>query len=83
MQASGETRREIAKSYSVVIVREGGRSSIPETAVIEPTSDGVLDCMMGSPSCWMGRRRTLEYWIGPARPWVSWDRRRYGLTRAR
>jgi hypothetical protein len=27
----------------VVIVREGGRSSIPETAVIESTSRGVLD----------------------------------------
>ena len=43
MQASGETRREIAKSYSVVIVREGGRSSIPETAVFESISRGVLD----------------------------------------
>ena len=43
MQSSGSKCREIAKSYSVVIVREGGRSSIPETAVIEPTSDGLLD----------------------------------------
>ena len=36
-------RCEKAKSYSVVIVREGGRSSIPEAAVIESTSRGVLD----------------------------------------
>jgi len=36
-------RREIAKSYSGVIAREGGRSSIPETAVIESMSRGVLD----------------------------------------
>jgi hypothetical protein len=36
-------RREKAKSYSVVIVREGGRSSIPEAAVIESISRGVLD----------------------------------------
>jgi hypothetical protein len=34
MQTSGGMRREIAKSYSIVIVREGGRSSIPETAVM-------------------------------------------------
>ena len=43
MQTSGETCREIANAYSVVIVREGGRSSIPEAAVIEPISRGVLD----------------------------------------
>jgi hypothetical protein len=34
---------EIAKPFWIVIVREGGRSSIPETAVIESTSRGVLD----------------------------------------
>ena len=34
MQTSGTSYREIANSHSVVIVREGGRSSIPETAVI-------------------------------------------------
>src|SRR4051812_7560913 len=43
IQSSGAARREIAKAYSVVIVREGGRSSIPEAAVIEPISRGVLD----------------------------------------
>ena len=42
-QASGATRREIVVSHSVVIVREGGRSSIPETPMIEPISRGVLD----------------------------------------
>jgi hypothetical protein len=42
-QSSDAMRREIAASYSVVIVREGGRSSIPETAVIESISRGVLD----------------------------------------
>ena len=30
-------------ALSVVIAREGGRSSIPETAVIEPKGRGVLD----------------------------------------
>ena len=43
MQTSGAMRREIANSYSVVIARGGGRSSIPETAVIESISRGVLD----------------------------------------
>ncbi len=43
MQTSGAMRRENAVSYSVVIVREGGRSSIPETYTIEPISRGVLD----------------------------------------
>ena len=43
LQTSGAMRREIAKSYSVVIVREGGRSSIPETSMIELKSRGVLD----------------------------------------
>ena len=43
MQTSGDQRREIAASHSTVIAREGGRSSIPETAVIESISRGVLD----------------------------------------
>src|SRR5437867_1769946 len=43
MHTSGAWRREMAKLYSAVIVREGGRSSIPETAVIESISRGVLD----------------------------------------
>ena len=46
MQTSGAMRREIAKSYSVVVIREGGRSSIPETAVIESISRGVLDARL-------------------------------------
>jgi hypothetical protein len=41
--SSGAMRRENAEGYSVVIVREGGRSSIPEAVVIEPISRGVLD----------------------------------------
>src|SRR5215213_8242556 len=43
MKSSGSSCREIARSYSVVIVREGGRSSIPETAVMESIGRGVLD----------------------------------------
>src|SRR3954451_10270617 len=43
MQASDAMRREIAASYSVVIAREGGRSSIPETVMIESIGRGVLD----------------------------------------
>ncbi len=43
MQTSGAMRREIAEACRVVIVREGGRSGIPEAAVIEPISCGVLD----------------------------------------
>ena len=43
MQTSGNSCREIADTHSPVIVREGGRSSIPEAAVTEPISRGVLD----------------------------------------
>jgi hypothetical protein len=51
MHNSGASRREIAEvcgeyeraTLSVVIAREGGRPSIPETSVIEPRSRGVLD----------------------------------------
>ena len=42
-EPSGASRRENVASYSVVIVREGGRSSIPETRMIEPINRGVLD----------------------------------------
>ena len=44
-QTSGASRREIANAYSVVIARRiaTGRPSIPETAVIELISRGVLD----------------------------------------
>jgi hypothetical protein len=42
-KSSGKSCREIANVYSVVIVREGGRSSIPEAAMIEPIGRGVLD----------------------------------------
>src|SRR5258705_3851327 len=43
MQTSDAMRREIAASHSTVIVRKSGRSSIPETVVIEPKSRDVLD----------------------------------------
>jgi hypothetical protein len=43
MQNSGATRRENADTHSPVIVREGGRSSIPETLMIETIGRGVLD----------------------------------------
>src|SRR5258705_2197057 len=51
LQNSGESRREIAEvcgederaTFSAVIAREGGRSSIPETTVMESRSRGVLD----------------------------------------
>ena len=54
MQTSGRTCRENAIPYSLVVTRdlsavaqrakaEGGRSGIPEAAVIEPISRGVLD----------------------------------------
>ena len=43
MQTSGAMRRENVAAHSVVIVRESGRSSIPETPMIEPRSRGVLD----------------------------------------
>src|SRR5450756_54764 len=46
----GETERRAAPrganaclQHPAVVVRESGRSSIPETAVIESTSRGVLD----------------------------------------
>ena len=42
-QTSGAMRRENADTHSTVIVREGGRSSIPEAAVMESISRGVLD----------------------------------------
>jgi hypothetical protein len=43
MQGSGETRRGNAKACLLVIARESGRSSIPETPMIEPRGRGVLD----------------------------------------
>src|ERR1700675_18223 len=42
-QPSGISCREKAASYSFVIAREGGRSSIPETLMIEPIGRSVLD----------------------------------------
>ncbi len=39
----GCMRRENAGAYLVVIVREGGRSSIPETPMIESIGRSVLD----------------------------------------
>src|SRR5829696_1553536 len=58
MQTSGDRRRENAKSYSVVIVREGGRSSIPETPVIVPIGRSVLDA---PPSRGMTAETTQNY----------------------
>jgi hypothetical protein len=43
LENSGETCRENVDAYSIVIVREGGRSSMPEAEVIEPMDRGVLD----------------------------------------
>ena len=43
MQTSGKTCREIAAAHSVVVLRAGGGPSIPEAAVIESMSRGVLD----------------------------------------
>jgi hypothetical protein len=44
MHDSGASRRGIAESYpSTVIAREGGRSSIPETLMMELRGCGVLD----------------------------------------
>jgi len=43
MQTSGFVGRENANAHSVVIAREGGRPSIPETLMIEPIGRGVLD----------------------------------------
>jgi hypothetical protein len=54
MQTSGAVGRENANAHSAVIVREGGRSSIPETVAIElkkprrtgyPASAGYDDCV--------------------------------------
>ena len=43
MQTSGSLSRENAIAHSVVVPREGGGPSIPETLMIEPTGRGVLD----------------------------------------
>jgi hypothetical protein len=43
LQTSGAMRREMANPHPAVIAREGGRSSIPETLMIESRSRGVLD----------------------------------------
>jgi hypothetical protein len=43
MQTSGTSCRENVDTHSAVIVREGGRSSIPETLMIESIGRGVLD----------------------------------------
>src|ERR671918_576966 len=42
-QTSGSSCREIANAHSVVIVREGGRSSIPETSMTELIGRSLLD----------------------------------------
>ena len=43
MHNSGASRRGVAKLFPIVIVREGGRSGIPETSVIKQRGCGVLD----------------------------------------
>jgi hypothetical protein len=43
INSSGASRRETAESYSVSSPGLTGRPSIPEAAVIEPISRGVLD----------------------------------------
>ncbi|MCA6116265.1 hypothetical protein J6524_15365 [Bradyrhizobium sp. WSM 1738] len=43
LHPSYELRRENADAHSPVIVREGGRFSIPEAIMIKPMSRGVLD----------------------------------------
>jgi len=57
--ASVTARRDFqkAKSYSVVIVREGGRSSIPEMPMIEPVSRSVLDPRLRGDDSRVSRRR--------------------------
>ena len=40
---SGAVRRENANTHSSVTVREGGRSSIPDTSMIEPIGRRLLD----------------------------------------
>src|SRR6267143_4200021 len=62
MQASGAMRRENVDTYSPVIVREGGRSSIPETSMIESIGRGVLDT-----------RRSLSSGSPKARPGGGYD----------
>ena len=61
MQTSGKTCRENAASCSVVIVREGGRSSIPETLMIEPISHGVLDPRLRGDDIRDGARLSRTY----------------------
>jgi hypothetical protein len=45
--ARNDGRFNIFSALSTVIVREGGRSSIPETTVINSISRGVLDAPRG------------------------------------
>jgi len=56
-----------------VIAREGGRSSIPETVVIEPRSCGVLDAppepaigLAGGETRWRGMTAYAPYSAGSA-----------------
>jgi hypothetical protein len=52
---------------SVVIVREGGRSSIPETLMIEPREPGVLDTRLRGYDSggWARRRRVIAGMTAP------------------
>ena len=71
MQTSGDQRRENAKSYSAVVTREGGRSSIPEVAVIEPISRGVLDPPHARGMTAVGAARHVFY-TGSAIEYFTW-----------
>jgi hypothetical protein len=59
MQTSGAMCREKAASHSIVVLREGGGPSIPETPMIEPISRGVLDPSAGA--CHRARIRATRW----------------------
>src|SRR6478736_9109882 len=86
-QNSGASRRENVAAHSVVIVRESGRSSIPETPMIEPRSRGVLDrppsrattAVIGDthyPTSFRGARSASPESISPQRLWSDGFRTR-------
>jgi hypothetical protein len=61
-------RRENVDTHSAVIVREGGRSSIPETSVIESISRGVLDTRLRGYDDLMLRRYPSVIASAPSNP---------------
>src|ERR1700730_3469111 len=63
LQSPGETRRgnaEVCFVVSVVIVREGGRSSIPETLMVESSEPGVLDTRLRGYDSWVWARASRQ-----------------------